>query len=451
MNPEQFIKLVRVLPEPLLMVDSEGKLLSINQAVVDLLGFKRQELQAKMLFEIADESKEEILKYLQACSRSRAMIVGSITLHKNDGKTLTCRCQGGVIEPWTPECLAKILLRLENKADANNNFVLLNKKIEQLAQEIQRRNQAERSLCKANEELELRVEERTNALKTALNELQLTQTKLIQSEKMSSLGKMVAGIAHEVNNPISFIYGNLGYAQQYTEDLLDLLNLYQKHYIHPAQEIQQKIESIDLNFLLEDVKGIFNSMQTGTKRIKDIVQSLRNFSRLDEADRKMVDIHEGIESTLMILEHLLQATDRCPKIQIIKEYQQLPLVECYPGQLNQVFLNILSNAIDALKDSSQLWEVDNQEKGLPTIHIRTEIIDTKTILITIADNGCGMSEIVRQNIFDPFFTTKAVGSGTGLGLSISYQTIVEKHKGKLTCVSVVGKGTEFMIDIPIQQ
>ncbi|PHK39442.1 histidine kinase, partial [Nostoc linckia z15] len=313
MTPEQFIELAIVLPEPLLLVTNEGQVLATNQAVADMLKLRRQELQGKMLFDLVTEPASDIIKYLQACSTSRAMILGSLTLNRNDGQTLRCRTQGAVIQPWSPESSALILLRLENRNLASNNFLLLNQKIDQLAKEVQKRKQAELELQKANEELEIRVEERTTALQETLKELQLTQTQLIQAEKMSSLGQMVAGIAHEVNNPVSFIYGNLHHAYKYTQDLLKLVEIYQTICPNPPLEIQQQIEEIDLNFLIEDITKLFNSMTVGTQRIQDIVKSLRSFSRLDEAELKQVNIHEGIDSTLMILDHRLQAKDECPE------------------------------------------------------------------------------------------------------------------------------------------
>ncbi|MFB2898815.1 ATP-binding protein [Aerosakkonemataceae cyanobacterium BLCC-F50] len=289
-------------------------------------------------------------------------------------------------------------------------------------------------------ELYAQSRERTQQLETALQELQQTQTKLIQSEKMSSLGQMVAGVAHEINNPVSFIYGNIQPATEYIQDLLKLLKLYQFHYPIPAQEIQMEAEAIDLEFLVEDLPKILASMKVGATRIRDIVQSLRIFSRLDEADMKVVDIHEGIDSTIMILEHRLKAKPHFSGISVFKNYGKLPLVECYPGQLNQVFMNILANAIDALETQPEPRNI--------TISTQAK---NQLIIISIADNGGGMPKNVKSKIFDPFFTTKAVGKGTGLGLSISHSIIVEKHNGNLKCNSELGQGTEFIIEIPVRQ
>ncbi|MUG97187.1 HAMP domain-containing protein [Scytonema sp. UIC 10036] len=310
-------------------------------------------------------------------------------------------------------------------------------------------------LEKNNEELEVRVQHRTAELSQVLKDLQQTQSQLIQTEKMSSLGQLVAGIAHEINNPVNFIYGNLTHVNSYTLDLLQLINLYQQQYPCSTTTIQTAVEEIDLEFLKQDFPKLLSSMKVGTERIQRIVQSLRNFSRLDEAEFKAVDLHEGIESTLLILQNRLKAQPNFSEIEVIKNYGQLPLVECYPGQLNQVFMNLLSNAIDALEASAfnqQLFIDRNlQQKINPTICIVTQVLADNAISIHISDNGSGMDETVQAKLFDPFFTTKPVGKGTGLGLSISYQIVVGNHRGKLYCHSTLKQGTEFVIEIPIHQ
>ncbi|QHG18074.1 ATP-binding protein [Nostoc sp. ATCC 53789] len=300
-----------------------------------------------------------------------------------------------------------------------------------------------------------RLEQTNASLQETLKKLQSTQIQLVHNEKMSSLGKLVAGIAHEINNPVNFIYGNLSYAKEYTHSILKIIQKYQNYYPDPPEEIKKLVKENDLDFLIRDLTRTFNSMTVGTERITEIVSSLRNFSRLDEAEIKQVYIHEGIDSTLMILKHFLQATDKTPEIEVVKQYSQLPLIECYPAQINQAFMNIITNAIDALQDSGKSWfRANNQlEKPnflLPVIRISTEVIDPEWVAITIADNGCGMNEKVRARLFDPFFTTKPVGKGTGLGLSISYQIIVEQHRGKIGCISVPEQGTEFVIKIPVK-
>ena len=291
------------------------------------------------------------------------------------------------------------------------------------------------------------AQEQTKQLELALCELKLAQTQLIQAEKMSSLGQMVAGIAHEINNPVSFIFGNLTYTQEYTGNLMKLLQMYRDELPEPPAAIRDEIDTLELDFLLDDLPKMLSSMQVGATRIRDIVRSLRNFSRLDESDMKKVNIHEGIDSTLMILEHRLKAQSvsragtehHCPIIQVVKEYGELPLVECYAGLLNQVFMNIIANAIDVLQEPLQ-------NPGI--ICIRTEV-EGSFATIAITDNGVGITDQVKQRIFDPFYTTKAIGSGTGMGLAISHSIIVEKHKGEINCISAVGKGTKFVIKIPI--
>lgn len=288
-------------------------------------------------------------------------------------------------------------------------------------------------------------------LEQTISKLQQAQSQLVQAEKMSSLGQLVAGIAHEINNPISFIYGNLFPATDYIDDLLELLELYQQHYPKNPSEIQQKIDNIELEFLLEDLPNLLKSMKAGADRIRDIVKSLRTFSRLDESDMKKVDIHENIDSTLMILQNRLKAKANYPGMKIIKQYGKLPQVECYAGQLNQVFMHLLNNAIDALdaRHKQCSWEEISSE--VSTIWIGTSVIEHRAVRIRIADNGIGISSEAISKIFDPFYTTKQVGSGTGLGLSISYQIVVEKHRGILRCVSEEGVGTEFIMEIPLEQ
>jgi len=300
-------------------------------------------------------------------------------------------------------------------------------------------------------ESETQLKQKAKALNQSLEELQSIQLKLVQSEKMSGLGQLVAGIAHEINNPINFIHGNLKHVQNYTQDLLNFVQLYQQYYPDPVPEIQAEVEEIDLEFLQEDIPKILASMKIGTDRICQIVLSLRNFSRMDEAAFKTVDIHEGIDSTLMILQHRLKPHSARPAIEVIKDYGNLPLVECYPGQLNQVLMNLLANAIDALEEvnGKRTFLENNENPG--QITIRTSILNDQWVEITIADNGSGIPQQVKERIFDPFFTTKPIGKGTGLGLSISYQVIVENHGGKLECCSNSPQGTKFAIQIPLQQ
>lgn len=278
-------------------------------------------------------------------------------------------------------------------------------------------------------------------LSKTLKELQNTQAQLIHTEKMSSLGQLVAGVAHEINNPANFIHANLNHASVYSQDILDLLKLYQQTYPNPTPEISDRVQELDIEFLAEDLPKLMASMQVGTKRIRQIVLSLRNFSRLDEADMKFVDVNEGLDNTLMILNHRLTATPNQPEIQIVKKYGDLPLVECYAGQLNQVFMNVLVNAIDAIEESL----VKNEGQ----IRIQTELTDEKQVIIQISDNGIGMSEEIKQRVFDYMFTTKPVGKGIGLGMAIAYQIVVDKHRGTIEVDSTPGYGTEFTIGIPL--
>ncbi|MCG8364094.1 MAG: ATP-binding protein [Pseudanabaenales cyanobacterium] len=292
--------------------------------------------------------------------------------------------------------------------------------------------------------------ERANQLCATLTQLHQTQAQLVQAEKMAGLGRLVAGIAHEINNPVNFIHGNLAHVQQYVQDLLELVQLYQHHYPTPVAEIQTNVEEIDLDFIRDDLPKILSSMKIGTDRIRDIVLSLRNFSRLDEAEIKPVDIHQGLDSTLMILNHCLKACPEKPEIQVIRDYVALPPVECYAGLLNQVFINILSNAIDALAEEIKQRTVQECIDNPSQITLRTSLINEQWVEIAIADNGPGMSQEIQRRIFEPFFTTKPIGQGTGMGMSISYQIVTERHRGKLECFSNPGKGTEFVIQIPLR-
>lgn len=361
-----------------------------------------------------------------------------------------------------------------------DEITALEKQIRILSKKLERSEADRRQLEEASEQRErllkgviqdlqtsqLALESRSRELEAALGNLQSLQMKLIESEKMSALRVLVAGIAHEINNPINFVHGNLAYISTYTQDLLSLVQAYQQQVPHPPAALQQQLEAIDLNFLTEDLRNLITSMQTGTRRVRETILSLRNFSRLDEAEFKSADLHEGLDNTLMILRHRLEANSSRPAIQVIKKYGNLPLIECYPGQLNQVFLHLLTNAIDAIEEKIQKCSgyslkehrnTENQKKflteadDLNTIWVQTEVEGFNSIRITISDNGIGISEEARSCLFDPFFTTKVVGKGSGLGLSISHQIITEKHSGKLWCDFSEKERTQFILEIPIRQ
>jgi len=392
-----------------------------------------QRILKKKLIRIDDASKisdNVVQQFLQYLGLTAAL---SLPIHTKSGKIGAFVCTHSTGErPWR-----------------DSEVELLVAVTDQLAIAI---DQAE--LYKKSRIAAQTAQEQAAKLEAALYELASTQAHLVQGEKMASLGQLVAGVAHEINNPVNFIYGNLIYAQEYIQGLLYLVEMYQHHYPQPTAEIQAAIETIDLEFLRHDLPKMLGSMNLGAERIRKLVLGLRNFSRLDEADKKPVNIHEGIDNSLLLLAHRLKPHSGQPNIEIIKNYGKLPLVECYASSLNQVFLNLLSNAIDALEDGwgNGGWEdkvKPGEASSSPTIRISTEITDHKQVEIRIADNGPGISLENQQRLFDPFFTTKPVGKGTGLGLSISYKIIVEKQGGQLYCISTPGQGAEFVVSIPL--
>ncbi|MGB3693657.1 MAG: ATP-binding protein [Spirulinaceae cyanobacterium] len=344
-------------------------------------------------------------------------------------------------------------LHLKYILDVSSESKILLKSLDIAVSQYQKEKEAQESsvyleqaeLIRQSRLAEKKACQQAEKIQNALANLKTTQTQLIQAEKMSSLGQLVAGVAHEINNPLTFISANVDYAQSYTQDLLDILELYQKHYPQPKEEIKDKIEDLELDYLIQDLPKILNSMSLGTGRIEQIVLNLRKFSRQEEATRKKVDIHEGINNTLLILRHRLKARGKRPEIKVIKNYGKLPLINCFPSQLNQVFMNIISNAIDALEEECKL----NDQFTKPQIHLRTKLQNNDAIAIIIKDNGGGINTSVQERLFEPFFTTKPVGKGTGLGLSISHQIIVKYHRGIIKCKSAPGEGTEFWIEIPI--
>jgi len=337
------------------------------------------------------------------------------------------------------ECLKQISVQLAIAIQQSTLF-------EQAQTEIADRKQAESAL----QESEARERSKALELEAAINKLRTTQAQLVQNEKMVSLGQLVAGVAHEINNPVSFIHCNLNPARNYTLDLLELIKIYQHYCPNPPAQVLDKINEIDLDYIAEDFPRLFNSMQVGTERIVEIVKSLRNFSRLDESAGKSVNIHEGIDSTLMILQNRLKSHSSPGEIQIVKDYQLLPQIECFPGELNQVFMNILINAIDALEERDKQRSIEECDRHPSTIAIRSYQAGAGFVAVSIADNGWGIPDSVRSRLFDPFFTTKPVGKGTGLGLSISHSIIVDRHGGRLSCISTPGEGAEFLIEIPVR-
>lgn len=403
--------------DAVLLLDENGIVRKANKAALQLLEINTNDLQSLHLSNLLSDLPNEPENW---CIHSE--------------QTLKCRSR-----------ILDVAISTRVNQNIQEYIVIL--------RDITQRKQAEAELRQAlqiKEELAATATAQAAQLELAIQDLQRTQAQLIQTEKMSSLGQLVAGVAHEINNPVNFIHGNLTHIDSYIQDLIALIKLYQDNYPQTTEEINDFIAEIDLDFLMEDMPKTFSSMKIGTDRIREIVLTLRNFSRLDESDMKPVNIHEGIDSTLLILQSRLKGKSEHPPIEIIKEYGDLPKVECYAGQLNQVFMNILSNSIDALDDYNQTTKAE-VKNNFSKIIISTKLLNPDLVAISIKDNGSGMSESVRQKLFDPFFTTKPVGQGTGLGLSISYQIVVDKHKGKIECISQPGLGAEFCIEIPIRQ
>lgn len=396
------------------ITDSRGIIRYVNDTFCEISQYSREELIGKDHRIINSEyHSQEFFKQFWSTIRAGKVWKGEIRNKAKDGT-----------QYWVDTTIVPFL-------DANG------KPYQYLAIRfnITERKKAEEALRQS----EAKSRQQAEKLEIILQNLKLTQSQLVQSEKLSSMGQMVAGVAHEINNPVNFIHGNLSHASEYIHSLINTLRLYRQHYPNPIPEIQASAEDNDLDFLIEDLPKILDSMKLGTNRIRDIVLSLQNFSRLDEAGMNPVNIHEGIDSTLLILHNRLRGKSGQPKISVIKEYGNLPLVACYASQLNQVFMNLLSNAIDALE----------HQQSPRIITITTEQTSADSVLISIADNGCGIPEEVQKRLFEPFFTTKPVGKGTGLGLSIAHHIVIEKHHGQLKCISQRDQGTQFLISLPI--
>jgi signal transduction histidine kinase len=335
----------------------------------------------------------------------------------------------------TPEFVSDRYIHQDEFADVITAFQQM---FQQISNQIGARKQSESVMSQT-----------TAQLQHTLQELQSTQAQLVQGEKMSSLGQLVAGVAHEINNPMNFIHGNLEYVGQVTRDLLGVIQQYQTDYPQMTPAIRQQIEAVDLEFVQQDFPKLLQSMQDGAQRIQGLVLSFRNFSRLDESEWKPADLNLGLDSTLVLIQHRLQSSPSQLPIQVIKQYAALPPIECYPAQINQVCLALLNNAIDALEwNRSIANRLDQPDEDPPMIEIKTQVVG-ESIKIEMTDNGTGMSEATLRRAFDPFFTTKDVGAGQGLGLAISYQIIVDGHGGELFCQSVVNHGTRFTIHLPI--
>jgi two-component system, NtrC family, sensor kinase len=424
-SERRYRELVESLQEIVFKCDLLGRFTFLNSAWTQTLGYSIEEsLNQPLERFLHPHDRDRGLQFLVQLQHQQAVIAQELHFQHQNGAIV-----------WL-----ELSARPKGLADLAGSMI-----------DITGRKQAEAALNEANEALEMRVEQRTTELREALHHLQRTQSQLVQTEKISSLGQLVAGVAHEVNNPINFIHGNLDFVQEYTQNLLKFLQLYQTHYPHPVPEIAAQAQDMDLEFLQTDLTKILTSMKMGTDRVRQIVASLRNFSRMDEAEFKPVNIHEGIDSTVMMLQYRLLAQPERAAIEVIQDYAALPAVECYPGQLNQVLMNLLSNAIDALDDRDSQRTFKDTKENPSRITIRTSSVSHQWVRIAIADNGPGIPEPLKQRIFDPFFTTKPIGKGTGIGLSISYQIIVEKHRGTIQCFSQPGQGTEFVIQIPIQQ
>lgn len=445
---------------------TERDIVQFYSLELDLASTQAQDVMSTPLFTITPDSSLWTAHQMMTDNRVRRLIVVSDT----EG-ILGLVSQTSLFQVLRPQDMYQMIDSLQDIVDERTQE--LARKNRQLEQEIKERQRAEIELQEAHDRLKEAVKARTQQLHTAnaklrkdlahrkqvaaelektLKELQHTQLQLIQTEKMSSLGQLVAGIAHEINNPINFIYGNLQHVGGYVDDILQVLALYEKYYVQPPQEIREVRQEVDIDFLRDDVGQLVKSMYSGVDRIRNLLLSLKTFSRLDESKLKMADIHDGLDSTLLLIQNRLHEHHNMQKIQVIREYETIPKIECYPGQLNQVFLNLLLNAIDAVQEAQEHTPRQTCYYRKPQIRIKTAISgEGDRLMISIQDNGQGIAPEIRPKLFDPFFTTKPVGKGTGLGLSISYQIVVENHGGKLECRSIPNEGTEFTIILPTMQ
>ncbi|MEG4285785.1 PAS domain S-box protein [Microcoleus sp. A006_D1] len=427
-SEELFRKIFEEAPIGIYLANLDNnKLVRVNKTYCEMLGYTAAKLLGKTFIEIGHP--EDYQKNIQVAA---ALYRGEIRSSQIEIRQISAT--GKIV--WV-NVTATLIRDGEGNPIYNLGMIenITNRKISEAALQAS----------------EAQLRKQAAQLQEAYEQLQHTQIQLVQSEKMSSLGQMVAGIAHEINNPATFIHGNISHTHNYFHDLIELLNLYQHCYPSPVPQISEKVKELELDFLKEDLPKMLNSMRVGVERISKIVLSLRNFARLDESEMKLADLHEGIDSTLLIVQHRLNESCENKRIEIIKEYGNISKIYCCAGQLNQVFLNIISNAIDALQNQKQprtiVIRTLMKKAGLNS-HSESKLGQCSRIVICIADSGPGMTEDVRKRLFDPFFTTKPVGSGTGLGLSISHQIVVEKHRGSLRCISAPGQGAEFWIEIP---
>lgn len=429
-SEKRYRDLVENLREIVFKCDRTGKILFLNRAWTKTLGYSVAECNNALLISFIVPGDQQTF----------AQMLASLEQGRSASKLLQFRHQND------HTLYLELYMQADSQSDISGSLI-----------DVTAREEASHLLSQAKDRLEIRVAERTEALEQTnqelaqtLQELESLQGQLIQAEKMSSMGQLVAGIAHEINNPINFIHGNLFYAQQHTAVLSQFIGGI-KTYFSSNRHIQDEIKDLDIDFILSDLPDIFQSMEKGTDRITKIVTSLRNFSRLDESGIKVVDIHEGLESTLMILQHRFKNESGHPFIAVVREYGELPPISCYAGQLNQVFMNVVTNAIDALEDSRLKPAPQDAQATNHCLQLKTSVVDAEHIEIVISDNGPGIPEAVQPRIFDPFFTTKSVGKGTGMGLAISHQIIIENHGGSLDFTSSPHHGTDFRIRLPIQQ